>query len=356
MKALVLSGGKGTRLRPITNSFAKQLIPVANKPILFYVLEDIAAAGIKDVGIVVGETKNLIKEAVGSGKRWGINVTYIEQDAPLGLAHAVKIAEPFIGDEPFIMYLGDNLLKGGIKSFVDEYGNKGEDIVILLTEVDHPEQFGVAVLDDRGKIKGLVEKPARFISNKALVGIYIFNQKIFPAVNSIKPSWRGELEITDAIQQVIDQGGRVEPLVIKGWWKDTGKKEDVLEANRLILEDLQPLNRGEVDSRSRVSGRVNIGRGTHIKNSVIEGPVIIDNNCLIEDSYLGPYTSIGEGVQIINSEVEQSIVMEKTIIIDITVRIANSLVGRDTRIKSRQGRPGIHELLLGDQSSLELYE
>ncbi len=356
MKALVLSGGEGTRLRPITYSFAKQLIPVANKPILFYVLEDIANAGIKEVGIIVGETREAIKEAVKDGNQWGLNVTYILQKEPLGLAHAVKIAENFICDEPFVMYLGDNILRSGIKNFVNEYGNSNEDFVILLNEVEHPEQFGVAVLDEKGRVEKLVEKPGHFISNKALVGIYILNHKIFQAVKAISPSWRGELEITDAIQYVIDNNGEVEAFLIDDWWKDTGKKGDVLEANRLILDNLNGIIKGICDSRSKISGRVNIAKNTFIKNSVIEGPVIIAEDCLIEDSYLGPYTSIGAGVQIINSEVEQSIVMENTFISNIAGRIGNSLIGREVRINNRQERPDIHELLLGDQSRIEIYK
>ncbi|MTI61418.1 MAG: glucose-1-phosphate thymidylyltransferase [Firmicutes bacterium] len=357
MKALILSGGSGTRLRPITFSYAKQLIPVANRPILFYVLDDIADAGIKKAGIVIDkQTGYLIKEAVGDGEQWGLNITYIVQDSPRGLAHAVKIARPFIGDDNFVMYLGDNILRRGIKSFVNEYGNNGEDINILLTEVDNPQQFGVAVLDNDNNVKRLVEKPVNFISNKALVGIYIFNHKIFRAVNSIKPSWRGELEITDAIQYLIDHGGKVLPYLIDGWWKDTGKKEDVLEVNRFLLEDLNPTNYGQVASSSHLSGRIALGQESIIKNSVIAGPVAIGESCLIEDSYIGPYTSLGSGVQVINSELEKSIVMENTRISGIQKRIANSLIGRDVVIEDRKSKPGIHELLLGDKSQLVLYE
>lgn len=352
----MLAGGKGTRLRPLTFSYAKQLIPVANKPILFYVLEDIAEAGIKKVGMIVGDTANIIKNEVGDGEHWGLQVEYIEQQQPLGLAHAVKIAEPFLKGEPFVMYLGDNILKGGIKSFVNEYGCNREDINILLTEVKNPEQFGVAVLDRQGSVKELVEKPAHFISNKVLVGIYIFNDKIFEAVNAIRPSWRGELEITDAIQYLLEHGGRVESYIINNWWKDTGKKDDVLEANRLILEDLTEEIKGNIDINSRICGKVNISAGSFIKNSVIEGPVIIDINCKIEDSYIGPYTSIGAGVQIINSELEGSIIMADTTIMDVGTRIASSLIGRNVWVKNRQHKPGIHELLLGDHSLLELYE
>lgn len=356
MKALVLSGGKGSRLRPITYSYAKQLIPIVNKPILFYVLEDLASAGISDVGIIVGATKDLIKAAVGNGENWGIKVTYIEQKSPLGLGHAVKIAQPFIGNQPFVMYLGDNILKGGIKSFVSEYGNKGEDINILLTEAKHPECFGVAELDQKGRVKKLVEKPQHFISNHVLVGVYIFNHKIFPAVDAIKPSGRGELEITDAIQYVIDHGGKVEPFLIKGWWKDTGKTEDVLEANSLLIEGIEPQISGAIDQFSKLSGRIKIGEKTLISNSVLKGPVIIGGNCLIENGWIGPFTSIGDNVQITNSKIEKSIIMEETVIINYQNKIVNSLIGRGVKLKSRQEKPAVHQLLLGDHCSLGIYE
>lgn len=354
MKALVLAGGKGTRLRPITYGYAKQLIPVANKPILFYVLDDIAKAGIKKVGIVVGKTKELIKKAVGDGSNWGIKVTYIEQKKPLGLAHAVKISQNFIGKESFVMYLGDNLIRGGIKSFVNEYGNNGEDIKILLSEVEHPEQYGIAILDKYGEVKQLVEKPSEFLSNKALVGIYLFNNKIFQAVNTIKPSPRGELEITDAIQYVIDYGGKVKSDMIEGWWKDTGKKEDVLEANRLLLENIKTDIDLGIDNNSKICGQVVVEKSTIIKDSVIQGPVVIGDNCIIKGSYIGPYTSIGPSVRIKNSEIEMSIVMNGTQITDIKKRIFSSLIGREVNIKKNQKRAEVKELLLGDRSSIFL--
>jgi glucose-1-phosphate thymidylyltransferase len=253
------------------------------------------------------------------------------------------------------LYLGDNLLKGGIKIFVDEYGNNGEDIVVLLNEVEHPERFGVAEIDNQGQIKRLIEKPSQFISNKALVGIYIFNYKIFSAVKSIKPSWRRELEITDAIQYVIDHNGVVCPYIIQNWWKDTGKKEDVLEANRFILDYIDIDNKGNVDINSNIIGRVNIEVGSYVKNSIIHGPVLIGKDVLIEDAYIGPYTSIGDRVQIINSELEQSIIMEDACIIDVKFRIADSLIGRSVNINSKKKKPAILELIIGDQSQINMY-
>jgi glucose-1-phosphate thymidylyltransferase len=352
MKALILSGGRGTRLRPITHTSAKQLLPVANKPILFYGIEAVKEAGIKNVGIVVGETKNEIKNAVGGGKKWGINVTYIEQEKPLGLAHAVKISQDFIGDDNFVMYLGDNLIKDGITSLVKEFGKTKPNAQILLARVPHPEQFGVVELKG-GKVVRLVEKPKRPKSELALVGVYMFDKSIFEAVNNIEPSWRNELEITDAIQYLIDHNFTVRPHIITGWWKDTGKLEDILEANRIILDDLKKQVKGKVDKESELFGKVRIEKGAEIRKSVIRGPVIIGENSRIVNSYIGPFTSVYFKVTIENSEVEHSIVLENSKIKDIR-RIEDSLVGQNVEILKSKAKPSAYRIMVGDSSRVEV--
>jgi len=352
MKALILSGGRGTRLRPITHTSAKQLLPVANKPILFYGIEAIKEAGIKDVGIVVGETKNEIKNAVGTGKKWEINVTYIDQEAPLGLAHAVKISQEFIRDDSFVMYLGDNLIKDGITSLVKEFKKTRPNAQILLSRVPHPEQFGVVELKGK-KVVRLIEKPKKPRSELALVGVYMFDKSIFEAVNKIQPSWRSELEITDAIQYLIDHKFTVRPHIITGWWKDTGKLEDILEANRIILEDLKPCVNGKVDKASRLFGKVRIEKGTEIRNSVIRGPVIIGEDTKIVNSYIGPFTSVYFGVTIENSEVEHSIILENSKIRDIK-RIEDSLVGQNVEILKSKEKPSAYRIMVGDSSRVEV--
>jgi len=351
MKGLILSGGKGTRLRPLTFTQAKQLVPVANKPVLFYGIEALKEAGIKEVGIVVGDTKEEIKEAAGDGSRWAIRISYIEQDAPLGLAHAVKISKDFLGDEPFVMYLGDNILKSGIKSLVEDFKEKKPNSLILLTEVPDPQLFGVAELRD-GRIVKLVEKPKRPMSNLALVGVYMFDSHIFEAVNAIKPSWRDELEITDAIQYLVDHGFEVHPHLVKGWWKDTGKIEDVLEANRLILESIKGENRGKVDAKSRINGQVIIEEGVVIQNSIIRGPAIIGAESEIIDSYIGPFTSIQKKCKVIRTEIEHSIVLERSEICDVGGRVDESLIGREVKIYKCPPKPSAYRFLVGDKSEI----
>jgi glucose-1-phosphate thymidylyltransferase len=352
MKALILSGGRGTRLRPITHTSAKQLLPVANKPILFYGIEAVREAGIKNVGIVIGETKEEIRNAVGTGKKWGINVTYIEQEIPLGLAHAVKISQDFIGDESFVMYLGDNLIKDGITSLVREFEKTRPNAQILLAHVPHPEQFGVVELKGK-KVVRLVEKPKRPKSDLALVGVYMFDKSIFEAVNNIKPSWRNELEITDAIQYLIHHDFTVRPHIITGWWKDTGKLEDILEANRIILDDLKSRIEGKVDEKSKLLGKVRIEKGAEIRNSVIRGPVIIGENSRIVNSYVGPFTSVYFKVTIENSEVEHSIILENSKIRDIK-RIEDSLVGQNVEILKSDAKPSAYRIMVGDSSRVEV--
>ncbi len=279
MKALILAGGKGTRLRPITFTRAKQLVPVANKPILFYAVEAIRDAGITDIGVIVGDTADEVREALGDGSQWGVSITYIPQEAPLGLAHAVKIAEEFMAGDSFVMYLGDNLIKDGITAFVDDFRASDADTQILLAHVPNASQFGVAELAEDGSIKRLIEKPADPPSDLALVGVYLFSNSVFEAVNAIEPSARGELEITDAIQWLVDNGRAVRPHIIGGWWKDTGKLEDMLEANRIMLDTIATEMLGETDEKSEIHGRVRVGEGSRIVNSIVRGPAVIGESC-----------------------------------------------------------------------------
>ena len=352
MKGLILSGGTGSRLRPLTYTNAKQLIPVANNPILFRVIESIRDAGIKDIGIVIGSTGKQVKEAVGRGDRWGVNITYIQQDQPLGLAHAVKVSEDFLGDDSFVMFLGDNVIQGGISSLIAKFDQNEWNSQIVLTEIENPTQYGVAVLDDDGHINRLVEKPKVPPSNLALVGIYMFDNNIMKAVNSIAPSARGELEITDAIQWLITNGFTVHPYIHRGWWIDTGKRSDMLEANDLVLEEIEYKIEGYVDRDSQVGRRVTVQRGAEIINSVVRGPSIIGENARIVNSYIGPYTSIDHDVTIENSEVEHSMVLENSKIVDIETRIQDSLIGRNTNIRKSPIKPKALKLMLGDNSDV----
>ena len=351
MKGLILSGGKGTRLRPLTYTSAKQLVPVANKPVLFYGIEAIAEAGIRDIGIVVGDTQAEIRAAVGDGDRWGVRVEYIEQDAPRGLAHAVKISREYIGNEPFVMYLGDNLLNKGITQFVREFDRQKPAAQILLTRVPDPQMFGVAQLEN-GKVVRLVEKPKEPIGDLALVGVYMFGPEVFESVNRIKPSFRNELEITDAIQDLIDRGLTVRPHVVDGWWKDTGKLEDMLEANRLILDTFERRIEGVVDADSRVEGKVVVEEGAFIERSVIRGPAIIARGARIVGAYVGPFTSIGNDVVIQDSEIEHSIVLEGSCVRDLANRVIDSLIGRNVRIFREPVKPSAYRFMLGDNSEV----
>jgi glucose-1-phosphate thymidylyltransferase len=353
LKGLVLSGGKGTRLRPITHTNAKQLVPVANKPVLFYGLEAMAAAGIREVGIIIApETGETIREATGDGSRFGIEITYIEQDEPKGLAHAVLTAEEWLDSSPFVMYLGDNLLKDGITDLVETFKRNEPDALILLTPVPDPEHYGVAELDG-DRVKRLVEKPKDPPSNLALVGVYMFTPVIFEAARAIEPSWRDELEITDAIQTLVDRGMRVEPHIVTGWWKDTGQLDDILEANRLILEDLTPSVEGEVID-SQVEGRVIIEAGARLERSTVRGPTIIGAGSRIIDSYIGPYSAIDANVTIERSEIEHSIVLEGSCIADLDNRMEASLIGRNVTLERSNSRPKAYRFMVGDNCEIRI--
>ena len=353
MKALILSGGRGTRLRPITHTSAKQLVPVANKPILFYAIEAMRDAGIKEVGIVVGDTHQEIRAACGDGSQWNVRITYIPQEAPLGLGHAVKISEGYLAGEPFVMYLGDNLVKDGITGFVHAFEHKSYNAQILLAHVKNPRDFGVAELEN-GRVVRLQEKPKEPKTDLALVGVYMFDSAIFKAVNAIRPSARGELEITDAIQYLIDNGYVVNSHIIGTWWKDTGKLEDMLEANRIVLDDLTAGNYGEVDPSSSVNGRVQIAPGAKIVNSVVRGPAIIGENTLVENAYIGPYTSIYHDCTIRSCEIEHSIVLENSSITDIHGRIEDSLIGKNVQVGRSDSKPRAYRFMLGDSSEVSV--
>ncbi len=352
MKGLVLSGGKGTRLRPITYTSAKQLVPVANKPVLFRVIEAIRDAGIDEIGIVIGDTGPEVRAAVGDGKRWGVRIEYIPQDAPLGLAHAVKISRDFLGDERFVMFLGDNCIQGGISQLIEEFGHSQHNAQIVLKQVANPQQYGVAELDEHGRILRLTEKPRQPRSDLALVGIYLFDPSIWQAVEAIKPSWRGELEITDAIQWLVEHGKQVYPYVHEGWWIDTGKKDDMLEANRLILEEMPVSNEGYVDRDSHLIGKVIVEKGAEIINSTIRGPAIIGENTRIVNAYVGPFTSVYHHCTIEGSEIEHSIVLEHSAIRDLPHRLEDSLIGRYVEVNRSPFKPRAYRLVLGDHSTV----
>ncbi|MDP3181987.1 MAG: glucose-1-phosphate thymidylyltransferase [Desulfobaccales bacterium] len=353
MKGLILSGGKGTRLRPLTHTAAKQLVPVANKPILFYVIENLAQAGIEDLGLIISpETGDSIKEVVGDGSFWGVKITYILQPTPGGLAHAVQTAQDFLKDSPFVMYLGDNLIESGIRPFLESFKQEALDALILLKEVENPAQFGIAQIDEEGRLKRLVEKPTEPPSNLALVGVYIFSPAIHQAIAGLTPSWRGELEITDAIQRLLDTGKQVGWRALKGWWLDTGKKDDLLTANTLVLDGWGRREiLGEVDEASQVSGRVSIAAGTQVINSTIRGPAAIGAHCLIKDSFIGPFTSIGDHSRVEASVIEHSLLLAGVTIFQVD-RLEDSLVGRYSRV-ARHNRQRSLQLLLGDDAVVE---
>ncbi len=351
MKGLILSGGHGVGLRPITYSQQKQLIPVANKSILFYVIEDLIRTGIDSIGIVVGPNKEQVMDTVNSMK-WEAKIDFIYQEFPGGLAHAIKVSEDFLSSDKFIMYLGDNLLKGGICDFASEFADSEAAASLLLTTTAHPERYGIALIDKQKKtITRLVEKPEKPPSNLVVIGIYGLSPLIFEAIRNIKPSWRNELEIMDALQWLLNEGHLVKYDVVGGWWKDTGRSEDILDANRLILDDMKPENKGEIRD-SEIKGKVNIGKNSVIEqNSTIKGPVIIGENCLISKAYIGPYTSIGNNCRLSNTEIEDSIVMESAKIVNIG-RIVESLIGKDVNIQRNDNFPKGTKFVIGDSSEV----
>ena len=348
MKGLILSGGHGTRLRPLTYSQQKQLIPVANKPILFYALEDLIEAGAKEIGIIVGPNKEQVRATVES-ENWDAGINFIYQEEPKGLAHTILVAEEFL-DEPFVMYLGDNILREGIEKHAKKFEESKNDASIMLTEVENPRQFGIAELNDDGTIKRLIEKPKDPPSNLALVGIYFFKPVILEACKRIKPSWRHELEITDAIQWLIDNGYKVGWTKVEGWWKDTGKTDDILEANRLILDGIQMKNEGTAKD-SRIIGRVIIEKGVEVKDSIVKGPSLIGGGCMIKNSYIGPYTSVGNNCVIEDTEIEDSIVMDNSEILG-GGRIIESLIGKEVKIRRREELPNGRKFIVGDNSEI----
>jgi glucose-1-phosphate thymidylyltransferase len=354
LKGLILSGGAGTRLRPITHTSAKQLVPVANKPVLFYGIEALVEAGIIDIGVIIAPaTGGEIRQAAGDGSDFGARFTYIEQEAPLGLAHALLTAEEYLGQSPFVMYLGDNLLRDGITDLVEVFRGSEPDALILLTRVDNPSSYGVAELNG-DRVVRLVEKPKDPPSDLALVGVYMFTPTIFEAAHSIKPSGRGELEITDAIDTLINRERRVESHIVKGWWKDTGKLEDMLEANRLVLEDIEPRIDGELDSESRVEGRVAIEEGAKLERTVVRGPAIIGAGAQITNAYIGPYTAIDRDVVITGSEIEHSIVLAGSSIRNLHARMEASLLGKNVSLSRSEGMPKTLRFLVGDNADISI--
>jgi glucose-1-phosphate thymidylyltransferase len=353
VKALVLAGGAGTRLRPITHTSAKQLVPVANKPVLFYGLEAIKDAGITDVGIVVGDTAQAIQDAVGDGSTFGIRTTYIHQAAPLGLAHAVLVARDFLGDDDFVMYLGDNFIVGGINPLIDEFREAQPDAQIMLTQVSDPRAFGVAELNEAGEVVGLEEKPRHPKSNLALVGVYMFTRAIHEAVDNLKPSWRGELEITEAIQWLIENGKAVRSTTITGYWKDTGNVSDMLEVNRLVLESIEPRQLGTVDDDCEIIGRVIVEAGAQVNGSRIVGPAIIGTGTKVSGSYIGPFTAIADECVVDDSEIEYSIVLRGASIRGVR-RIEASIIGHHAEVTPAPRVPKAHRLVLGDHSKVQI--
>ena len=357
MKALILAGGAGTRLRPITHTSAKQLVPVANKPILFYGIEAMVAAGITDIGVIVGDTRVEVMAALGDGAQWGAQITFIPQDAPLGLAHCVLIAEDFLGGDDFVMYLGDNLLEQDLGAFVRAFetartSGSAPSAQILLKHVPDPHRFGIAELDESGHVIRLIEKPANPPSDLALVGVYLFDRTINDAVRAIEPSPRGELEITDAIQWLVDQGRVVRQEILTGWWIDTGKLTPLLEANRLLLEKIETRVDGDVDEASVLDGRVVVEAGARVVNSTLRGPLVIGKGAVVEHSFIGPFSAIGDRCEVRHSEVEHSVIMEGSRIIDIP-RLEDSLIGKEAVVSRTQVRPRALRLMVGDHCQID---
>jgi glucose-1-phosphate thymidylyltransferase len=355
LKGLVLSGGKGTRLRPLTHTAAKQLVPVGNRPILFHVLDNLKNAGIDEVGIVISpETGGAVRDAVGTGESWGMRIEYIPQTEPLGLAHAVKVSQSYLGADAFVMYLGDNLIGSGIRDYRDRFERSGAQASILLKEVDNPSSFGIAEVDGQQRVIRLVEKPKEPKSNLALVGIYFFKPAIHQAIAHISPSWRGELEITDAIQRLLDAGGEVRSEQVEAWWLDTGKKDDLLTANTVVLDEWVTRRiHGEIDSHSQVTGRVRLGKGSSVINSTVRGPVVIGEGVSVENSFIGPFTSIGNGCCIVSSVLEHCVLLENARIEHVD-RLEDSLIGKNSAVLKDHSSRQAYRLMIGDDSEVLL--
>jgi glucose-1-phosphate thymidylyltransferase len=354
LKGLVLAGGKGSRLRPFTYTGAKQLVPIANKPVLFYAVEQLVAAGVTEIGVIVGDTAAQVQEALGSGERFGARFTYLEQPRPLGIAHALVVAREFLGDSPFVMFLGDNFLRGGVAALVERFREEAPAAQVHLVRVPNPSEFGVAVLAPDGRLERLIEKPPVPPTDLAVIGIYMFQPEVHAVVATLAPSARGELEITETIQGLVDRGRRVDACPVEDEWIDTGRMGDILAANRLVLETLAPSVRGEVDAQSRLTGRVVIEPGARVVNSVIDGPAIIGPDTVVEHAYIGPYTSIYHGCRIADTELSGSVVLERTCIEGVPGRIEGSLIGRDVQLRGATGRPRAYRLVLGDHSEARL--
>lgn len=355
MKGLILSGGKGTRLRPLTHTRAKQLIPIAGKPNLFYAVEDLVRCGITDIGVVISpETGDEVRQALGDGTRFGARFTYILQEAPLGIAHAVRTARPFLQGDPFVLYLGDNLLSGGIGHLVEEYQANRPEAIVLLTPVEDPRAFGVAVLDERGQVVRLVEKPQDPPSNLALVGVYLFGPRVHQVIEGLKPSGRGEYEITEAIQGLLDGGMPVVARQVRGYWKDTGKPEDLLDGNRLVLSQLARCIQGEL-SGAEVVGEVVVEAGAKVIRSTVRGPAYIGPGAVVEDGFIGPYTAIGKDAKVVSSEVEYSILMDQAEVRNLPYRLDSSILGQGVVVDGRgNGRRHTLQMVLGDRSRVKL--
>lgn len=353
MKALILSGGTGTRLRPLTYTNAKQLLPLANKPILHHIIEKIIRAGISDIGIIVGDTHEQVMQSIGNGDRWNINISYIHQSQPLGLAHAVKTAAGFIGKDDFLMVLGDNVFSMDLDILIENFHTNKANSSILLHKVENPSEYGVAVVENDRIVK-LIEKPKSFVSNLIITGIYVFDNSIFEIIDNTKPSKRGELEITDAIQMQLDKGGKVTYELIRGWWKDTGNLNDILEANRLILDEIQSKNKGAENDGLTCVGELNTGKNVIIENSIISGPVVIDDDSVITKCRIGPYTAIGKGVRINDCQIDNSIILDNTSLCSISKRVSGSLIGRYVIVKSADEMSHSKKFLLGDNCEIYL--
>ncbi len=352
MKAIVLCAGLGTRLRPLTFSTAKHLIPVANKPVLYFGIESLVEVGARDIGIIVSkDSRSVIQNAVDDGQRWGARVQYIEQPQPRGLAHAAQCAQEFIGKEPFVMYLGDNLIPEGLTRAAEHFRSSGANAVVMLKAVDDPSHFGIAEIQGE-RIVRLIEKPRHPPSNLAIVGGYFFDHNIFDSIARIRPSWRDEYEITDAIQNLIERGLAVAPYVVTGWWKDAGKPDDILDANRVMLEKMTTSLHGKVDSASKIEGLVCIGPDTEISGSHIKGPVIIGSEARIIDAEIGPYVSIGDRAHISNSRIEDSVLMDDCVLRDLRDPVQRSLLGRKVQLSGSPGG-GAMRLILGDFCEVE---